>query len=140
MEEVIEVAGKHLNFIQNFRLGGVGSPRIYYKKGNEKIDNFFSMNNNIKVCNLQIRSLGFMFRFNDNTVVMGIPLHKNHLSKVKVYTLNNNRYSMGIDFHLVSEGQSYVFEFHFNSQHSKKMKKFLSKPCFENKVEWRSNI
>ena len=138
MEEIIEICGKNLGLIENFKIGGAGSPRIFYKSGNLDIDQFFGMNSNLKVCNLQIRKSGFMFRFNDNTVVMGLPFSSEMLLKVKVYSVTN-KYRMGIDFYLVSD-KEYVLRFEFDVQQTKKMHQFLLKPHFANKVEWKGRM
>lgn len=139
MDEIAEICGKNLNLIDNFKLGGAGSPRIYYKSGNSEIDSFFGMNSNIKVCNLQIRKQGFMFRFNDNTVVKGLPFSNEMLRLIKVYTIPQKKYKMGIDFYLLFE-KDMVLEFEFDVQQAQKMQKFLLKPPFENKVEWKGVV
>ncbi len=77
--------GKAYGFIDRFKIGGIGSPKMRIISCSEEIDQLLSMDNNVNVCNIELRPKGIILRFRSllDPYALPIPFYKLTLYKEK---------------------------------------------------------
>lgn len=97
---VQEEVGKALTLKERFRLGGSGSPRLMITKASYQIQNILALDNNLNVCNIELRKRGIIIRFRAllDTYALIIPFHKLKLFKGDAgeYTFYNDHFFIRI--------------------------------------------
>lgn len=124
-EQVItDLVGKPFSLRMRVKLAGVGSPKLPIVSSSPKISNLLLLDNNLDVCNIEIRPKGIIVRFRSllETYALVIPFYKLTVFKGKSTT-----------YALHSEGQKIEIQatkntHTFFSKITRLKAKFLQKP------------
>jgi hypothetical protein len=88
--------GKPFGLLERFKLGGVGSPKLFVTSASEDITNLFALDSYINTCNIEIRPKGIILRFRSilETYALPIPFHQLVIYKGKAdeYSLYRGQY------------------------------------------------
>jgi hypothetical protein len=88
--------GKPFGLLERFKLGGVGSPKLFVTSASEDITNLFALDSYINTCNIEIRPKGIILRFRSilETYALPIPFHQLVVYKGKAdeYSLYRGQY------------------------------------------------
>ena len=73
---VTDLVGKPFNLRDRIKFSGVGSPKLQIVSSSPKIANLLLLDNNLDVCNIEIRPKGIIVRFRSllETYAMVIPI------------------------------------------------------------------
>ena len=88
-EQVItDLVGKPFNLRLRLKLAGVGSPKLQIVSSSPKIANLLLLDNNLDVCNIEIRPKGIIVRFRSllETFALVIPFYRLTIFKGKSTT------------------------------------------------------
>ncbi|MFT4544330.1 MAG: hypothetical protein ACI9EQ_000787 [Bacteroidia bacterium] len=96
--KVDKEVGKCFGFIDGFKKGGIGSPKLFINSSSSKIDELLSMDSYTNSCNIELRPNGIivMFKSKLETFSLPIPYHKLTLYKGKA-----DEYSIYRDQHFL---------------------------------------
>lgn len=96
--EIDEKVGKAYGLLDNFKLKGIGSPRLDILKASEEITSLLSYDNNRNFCNIELRPNGIIIRFRSllETFSLVIPFHKLVIYKP------GNTHTFHIDHHYIT--------------------------------------
>lgn len=100
-EQVITaLVGKPFSLRMRVKLAGIGSPKLQIVSSSPKIANLLLLDNNVDVCNIEIRPKGIIVRFRSllETYALVIPFYKLTVFKGKstTYTLHSEGQKMEI--------------------------------------------
>ena len=89
-----DLVGKPFNLRDRIKFSGVGSPKLQIVSSSPKIANLLLLDNNLDVCNIEIRPKGIIVRFRSllETYAMVIPFYK-----LSVFKGKSNNYSIHAD-------------------------------------------
>lgn len=94
--KVDQHVGKPFGLLERFKLGGVGSPKLFVTSASEDITNLFALDSYINTCNIEIRPKGIILRFRSilETYALPIPFHQLVIYKGKAdeYSLYRGQY------------------------------------------------
>ena len=85
-EQIItDLVGKPFSLRDRIKFSGVGSPKLQIVSSSPKIANLLLLDNNLDVCNIEIRPKGIIVRFRSllETYAMVIPFYKLSVFKGK---------------------------------------------------------
>ncbi|MEZ4839033.1 hypothetical protein [Flavobacterium sp.] len=93
-----EKVGKPFGLIDNFKLRGIGSPRLDIQKTSKAIEQLLNRDNHRQYGNIELRPKGILFRFHTRleTYALVIPYYKLVLYKP------GNSFTIYIDNHFVN--------------------------------------
>ncbi len=93
---VDEAVGPPFNLRERWRMGGVGSPKLWITHSSLEIRNLLILDNNLDSCNIEIRPKGIILRFRSllETYALVIPYFKLVIYKgeADVYTVYKDHY------------------------------------------------
>ena len=77
--------GKPFGFLERFKNGGIGSPKLFVNSASSEIDELYSLDSYINSCNIELRPNGIVVRFRSilETFALPIPYYKLVLYKGK---------------------------------------------------------
>ena len=84
-QAITDLVGKPFNLRDRIKFSGVGSPKLQIVSSSPKIANLLLLDNNLDVCNIEIRPKGIIVRFRSllETYAMVIPFYKLSIFKGK---------------------------------------------------------
>lgn len=82
--------GKEFSLWQSIKLGGTGSPRLFYSKGHLKLDLAKDSISGADYSNIQLYPGGILIRMNINTKVYALPLRFSELGRIKLSIDSND--------------------------------------------------
>ena len=84
-QTITDLVGKPFNLRDRIKFSGVGSPKLQIVSSSPKIANLLLLDNNLDVCNIEIRPKGIIVRFRSllETYAMVIPFYKLSVFKGK---------------------------------------------------------
>lgn len=90
--------GKPFGFLDHFKNGGIGSPKLFVNSASPDIDELYSQDSYINSCNIELRPNGIIVRFRSilETYALPIPYYKLVLYKGKA-----DEYSIYRDQHFL---------------------------------------
>lgn len=96
--QINDWVGKPFGLLDNFKLKGIGSPRLDIVKASNEIEKLLNRDNHRNYGNIELRSKGIIFRFHTRleTYALVIPYYKLVIFKP------GNSYTIHIDHHYVS--------------------------------------
>jgi hypothetical protein len=96
--EIDEKVGKAFGIFDNFKLKGIGSPKLDILKASKEITTLLSYDNNRNFCNIELRPNGIIIRFRSllETFSLIIPFYK-----LVLYKPGNN-HTFYIDHHYIT--------------------------------------
>jgi len=99
LDWIKSIIGMPFGFLQNIKMGGVGSPRLTYKGGSEILDkanDSFSASN---YSNIQLYPKGILLRMSVNTLVYAAPIPFEQLGAMRMHAALNepNIYDLTIE-------------------------------------------
>lgn len=111
-QNITDMVGKPFSLRDRIKFSGVGSPKLQIMSSSPKIANLLLLDNNLDVCNIEIRPKGIIVRFRSllETYALVIPFYK-----LSVFKGTSTSYSIHAD------GQK------IEVQTSKSTSKFFSK-------------
>lgn len=88
--------GKPFSFIERFKMGGNGSPKLWVTKCSSEIDELYSLDRYPNTCHIELRPKGIIVRFRSllETFALVIPFYK-----LSVYKGSAHEYSVFRDQH-----------------------------------------
>lgn len=88
---ITDLVGKPFSLLDRIKFSGVGSPKLQIVSSSPKIANLLLLDNNLDVCNIEIRPKGIIVRFRSllETYAMVIPFYK-----LSVFKGKSNSYSI----------------------------------------------
>ena len=88
--------GKPFTLKERFKLGGIGSPKLFIKETSVEIQNLLLLDNNRNSCNIEMRPKGVIVRFRSllETYALIIPYYKLTIYKgdFAVYSVYRDHY------------------------------------------------
>lgn len=88
--------GKAFPFMERFKMGGIGSPKLILTETSLQISNLMNLDNNRNVCNIEMRPKGIIVGFRSRLSSYGliIPYYKLVLYKGKAeqYSIHKDNY------------------------------------------------
>lgn len=88
--------GKPFTLKERFKLGGIGSPKLFIKETSVEIQNLLLLDNNRNSCNIEMRPKGIIVRFRSllETYALIIPYYKLTIYKgdFAVYSVYRDHY------------------------------------------------
>lgn len=96
--QINDLVGKPYGLLDNFKLKGIGSPRLDIVKASNEIEKLLNRDNHRNYGNIELRPNGILFRFHTRleTYALVIPYYKLVIFKP------GNSYTLHIDQHFVS--------------------------------------
>lgn len=93
-----DLVGNPFGLMDNFKLNGIGSPRLDISKTSEEIATLLSYDNNRNSCNIELRPKGIIIRFRSllESYSLVIPFYKLVIFKP------GNSFTFHIDHHFIS--------------------------------------
>lgn len=93
-----DLVGNPFGLMDNFKLNGIGSPRLDISKTSEEIGTLLSYDNNRNSCNIELRPKGIIIRFRSllESYSLVIPFYKLVIFKP------GNSFTFHIDHHFIS--------------------------------------
>lgn len=93
-----DLVGNPFGLMDNFKLNGIGSPRLDISKTSEEIGTLLSYDNNRNSCNIELRPKGIIIRFRSllESYSLMIPFYKLVIFKP------GNSFTFHIDHHFIS--------------------------------------
>lgn len=93
-----DLVGNPFGLMDNFKLNGIGSPRLDISKTSEEIATLLSYDNNRNSCNIELRPKGIIIRFRSllESYSLMIPFYKLVIFKP------GNSFTFHIDHHFIS--------------------------------------
>ncbi|UOB16443.1 hypothetical protein [Abyssalbus ytuae] len=92
--------GKSFSLRERIRMGGIGSPKLFITACSLQIHNLLILDNNLDVCNIELRPRGIIVRFRSllETYALVIPFYKLSLYKTSAqeYTVYRDSYFVRI--------------------------------------------
>ena len=84
-QAITDLVGKPFSLRDRIKFSGVGSPKLQIVSSSPKIANLLLIDNNLDVCNIEIRPKGIIVRFRSllETYAMVIPFYKLSIFKGK---------------------------------------------------------
>lgn len=84
-QTITDLVGKPFSLRDRIKFSGVGSPKLKIVSSSPKIANLLLLDNNLDVCNIEIRPKGIIVRFRSllETYAMVIPFYKLSVFKGK---------------------------------------------------------
>ena len=112
--EINELVGKPFSIFDNFKKGGIGSPKLFITRCSQEIYGLLHVNESVKFCNIELRPNGIIIGFQSRLDVYAlvIPYYKLVLFKP------GNTVTFHIDQHYISVDCS---------KNSKGVQKFINK-------------
>jgi hypothetical protein len=97
-QQVNELVGNPFGLLENFKYGGIGSPRLDILKSSAEIKTLLNYDNNRDFCNIELRPKGIILRFRSilETYALIIPYYK------LVFFKPDNCYTFHIDHHFIT--------------------------------------
>jgi len=97
-ERIDEEVGKPFTLKERFKLGGIGSPKLFITSCSIDIHNLLILDNNLNTCNIEIRPTGIIIRFRSllETFALVIPFYK-----LKIYKGQAREYSLYRDHYFI---------------------------------------
>jgi hypothetical protein len=91
---ITDLVGKPFSLRDRIKFSGVGSPKLQIVSSSRKIANLLLLDNNLNVCNIEIRPKGIIVRFRSllETYAMVIPFYK-----LSVFKGKSNSHSIHTD-------------------------------------------
>lgn len=96
--KIDKIVGKSFGFLERFRNGGIGSPKLFVNAASNEIEALFALDSYLNTCNIELRPNGIILRFRSKleTYALPIPFYKLTLYKGKA-----DEYSVYRDQHFV---------------------------------------
>ena len=93
-----KAVGKPFTLQKRWKLGGIGSPKLFMNSCSIDIHNIMIMDQNINQCNIELRPQGIIVRFRSllETYGLVIPFHK-----LKIYKGKAKEYSIYMDQYFI---------------------------------------
>ena len=90
--------GKQFGFFENFKNGGIGSPKLFINSSSSEIEELLALDSYTNSCNIELRPSGIIVRFKSKleTYALPIPYYKLTLYKGKA-----DEYSVYRDQHFL---------------------------------------
>jgi len=84
-QTITDLVGKPFSLRERIKFSGVGSPKLQIVSSSPKIANLLLLDNNLDLCNIEIRPKGIIVRFRSllETYAMIIPFYKLSVFKGK---------------------------------------------------------
>ncbi|WP_333695433.1 hypothetical protein [Flavobacterium sp.] len=97
-----EILGRPFSILENFKLNGIGSPRLIIVKSSEQIHQLLSLDHNLNWCNIELRPKGIIIGFRSllESYSLVIPYYK-----LVIYKPGNS-YTFHIDQHYITVDNS----------------------------------
>lgn len=89
--QMIELVGHPFGLSERFRLGGIGSPKLWITESSPEIRALLELDNNLDTCNVELRPSGIVLRFRSllETHALVIPFRQLSLFRSRnAYTLH----------------------------------------------------
>ena len=96
--KVDKAVGKPFPLQERWKMGGIGSPKLYITASSLEIRNLLILDNNLNTCNIELRPKGIIVRFRAllETYALVIPYYK-----LSVYKGDFAMYSIYRDHHFI---------------------------------------
>ena len=96
--KIEKTVGKPFSLQKRWKLGGIGSPKLYMNSFSIDIHNLLILDQNLNQCNIEIRPQGIIVRFRSLLETNGliIPYYK-----LKLYKGKAKEYSLYIDHYFI---------------------------------------
>jgi hypothetical protein len=95
-KKVDEAVGKPFTLKERFKLGGIGSPKLFITETSIEIQNLLLLDNNRNSCNIEMRPKGIIVRFRSllETYALVIPYYKLTIYKgdFAIYSVYRDHY------------------------------------------------
>ena len=95
-QKIEDTVGKPFTLKERWKLGGIGSPKLFITDTSIEIGNLLKLDNNLNTCNIELRPKGIIVRFRSllETYALIIPYYKLSLYKgeAQVYSLYKDHY------------------------------------------------
>src|SRR6056300_370989 len=90
--------GKPFSLQKRWKMGGIGSPKLYMNSFSIDIHNLLVLDHNLNQCNIEIRPQGIIVRFRSllETYALIIPYYK-----LKIYKGKAEEYSLYMDHYFI---------------------------------------
>tara|TARA_Y100000992_G_scaffold138558_1_gene91817 strand:+ start:166 stop:579 length:414 start_codon:yes stop_codon:yes gene_type:complete len=97
-QTITDLVGKPFSLRERIKFSGVGSPKLQIVSSSPKISNLLLLDNNLDMCNIEIRPKGIIVRFRSllETYAMVIPFYK-----LSVFKGKSASYSVHADEHKI---------------------------------------
>ena len=98
IHKVDKAVGLPFSLKQRWKMGGIGSPKLYITACSIEIHNLLILDNNLNCCNIEMRPEGIIVRFRSllETYALVIPYYK-----LSIYKGNYAVYSVYKDHHFI---------------------------------------
>ena len=94
--KVDEAVGKPFTLKERFKMGGIGSPKLFITSTSVEIQNLLILDNNRNSCNVEMRPRGIIVRFRSllETYALIIPYYKLTIYKgdLAIYSIYRDHY------------------------------------------------
>ena len=96
--QIDEEVGKPFPLRERWKMGGIGSPKLFILASSDQIRNLLILDNNRDSCNIELRPKGVVLRFRSllETYALVIPFYK-----LVIYKGNSGVYTVYRDHHFV---------------------------------------
>ncbi len=95
-QKIEDAVGKPFTLKERWKLGGIGSPKLFITDTSIEIGNLLKLDNNLNTCNIELRPKGIIVRFRSLLETYGliIPYYKLSLYKgeAQVYSIYKDHY------------------------------------------------
>ncbi|MBT8178325.1 MAG: hypothetical protein HKP60_04285 [Eudoraea sp.] len=95
-QKIEDAVGKPFTLKERWKLGGIGSPKLFITDTSVEIGNLLKLDNNLNTCNIELRPKGIIVRFRSLLETYGliIPYYKLSLYKgeAQVYSFYKDHY------------------------------------------------
>ena len=95
-KEIDNIVGKPFSLQNRWKMGGIGSGKLFINSSSIEIHNLLILDNNINTCNIEMRPKGVIVRFRSLLETYGliIPYFKLKLykGKSKIYSIYKDQY------------------------------------------------
>ncbi|WP_112379717.1 hypothetical protein [Flagellimonas maritima] len=95
-KKIDEAVGKPFTLKERFALKGIGSPKLFITEASVEIQNLLILDNNLNVCNIEMRPKGIVVRFRSLLETFGliIPYYKLTIYKgdLAIYSIYRDHY------------------------------------------------
>ena len=95
-KKIEETVGKPFTLKERWKMGGIGSPKLFITASSVEIGNLLKLDNNLDSCNIELRPKGIIVRFRSllETYGLVIPYYKLSLYKgeAQVYSIYKDHY------------------------------------------------
>ncbi|WP_411031172.1 hypothetical protein [Spongiimicrobium sp. 3-5] len=100
-KKVDEAVGKPFLLKERFKMGGIGSPKMFITETSLEIRNLLILDNTIDSCNIEMRPKGIIVRFRSllETFALVIPYYKLTIYKgnASVYSVHKDQYFIKVN-------------------------------------------